>query len=61
MIATSAAPVATAFSKSSRPTSPGLSFAAAMPEPITAITRNAVPMNSAKARRPIEGVIAPSP
>ena len=39
MIATSAAPVATAFSKSSRPTSSGLSFAAAIPEPITAITR----------------------
>ena len=51
MIATKAAPVTTAFSNSSRPTSPGLSREAAIPEPMTAITKNAVPMNSARARR----------
>src|SRR6266487_5233928 len=37
MMATRAAPVAVAFSSSSRPVSPGLRFWAAMPEPITAI------------------------
>ena len=51
MIATRAAPVATAFSNSWSPASPGLSREAAIPEPITAATRNAVPTNSANALR----------
>ena len=57
MIATSAAPVASAFSRSSMPVSCGLRRWAAMPEPTTAISSNAVPMNSAVARRrgPIPG------
>ena len=51
MMATSAAPVAAAFSSSSRPVSFGLSVCAAIPEPITAIKSKAVPTNSASARR----------
>ena len=52
MMATRAAPVAAAFSSSSRPVSPGLRFWAAIPEPITAIRSSAVPMNSARTRCP---------
>ena len=43
MIANSPAPVAAAFSNSSRPTSPGESVWAAIPEPITRAARNAEP------------------
>ena len=49
--ATRAAPVAMLFSSSCSPTSPGDKRLAAMPEPITAMTRNAVPRSSAAARR----------
>jgi hypothetical protein len=45
--AVKAAPVATAFSSSWSPTSPGDSRCAAMPEPMTATTRTIVPMASA--------------
>ena len=45
--ATSTAPVTTLFSSSCSPTSFGESRTAAMPEPMTAATRNAVPMASA--------------
>lgn len=51
MMATSAAPVATAFSSSSRSVSAGLRLCAAIPDPMTAINRSAVPTNSARARR----------
>jgi hypothetical protein len=43
MIATNAAPVATAFSSNARPTSFGLNVCAAMPEPTTAMSSNPVP------------------
>ena len=48
--AASAAPVAIAFSSSCSPTSPGDNRCAAIPEPTTAATRNAVPTSSATAR-----------
>lgn len=51
MTATSAAAVATAFSSSWSPASLGLSREAAIPEPITAATRNALPIASAQTRR----------
>ena len=47
--ATRAAPVTTLFSNSCRPTSSGDKRWAAIPEPITAATKNAVPTNSAVA------------
>ena len=47
--ATSAAPVTTLFSSSCSPTLSGERRAAAMPEPTMAVSRNAVPMNSASA------------
>ena len=49
--ATSPAPVAVEFSSSCRPMSLGESRCAAMPEPTTTATRNAVPTASALARR----------
>src|SRR4051794_23869460 len=47
----SPAPVAIEFSSSCNPTSPGESLCAAMPEPTTIATSNAVPTASALARR----------
>src|SRR5581483_1979503 len=49
--ATSPAPVAIEFSRSSRPASPGLSRWAKMPEPTTVATRKAVPSASEVALR----------
>ena len=51
MMAKSPAAVAAAFSNSSRPTSPGESCWAAMPEPMTTAARKALPRNSATRRR----------
>jgi len=51
MIANSPAAVAAAFSNSCSPVWPGDSRCAAMPEPITAAARNALPRNSAVSRR----------
>src|SRR3954451_11763510 len=55
--ATSPAAVAAAFSNNCRPTSPGDNVWAAIPEPTTTATRNAVPQNSARARRHSAGRI----
>jgi hypothetical protein len=51
MIATSTGPVASAFATNVKPGSPWLSLEAAIPEPMMPTVRNAVPMNSAAARR----------
>ena len=57
MRATSPPAVAAAFSNSWRPVSCGDSRCAAIPEPTTTATRNAVPQNSARARRASGGRI----
>jgi hypothetical protein len=51
MIATRATPVAIAFSRSASPVSDGLSVCAAIPDPTTAMSKSAVPTNSARSRR----------
>ena len=56
--ATSAAPVIRLFTSSWRPTSSGESRCAAMPEPTTAMTRNAVPTASAASRGPSAGLLS---
>src|SRR6267142_1090376 len=52
--ATRAAPVASVLARSARATLPPASRSPMIPEPITAVTRKAVPMNSAVARFRIE-------
>src|SRR5215203_174609 len=52
--ATSAAPVAMVFASSARPLFPPLRRSAIIPEPTTAMSRNAVPRNSATLRRNID-------
>src|SRR2546421_10148892 len=51
MSATKPPAVAAAFSNSCRPASWGDNLAAAIPDPTTTATKNAVPLNSASARR----------
>src|SRR5258708_5749642 len=50
--ATSAAPVAMAFARSATATLPAASRSPMIPEPTTAISKNAVPRPSVAARRP---------
>ena len=56
-IANNPAAVEAAFSNSSRPTSCGESWCAAIPEPITIAARNADPSSSASRRRASGGVL----
>ncbi len=51
MMANKPAAVAAAFSKSSKPTSPGERCCAAIPDPMTMAARNPEPRNSAASRR----------
>ena len=55
------APVGSVLHRSASAPLPPASFAAMMPEPTTAASRNAVPSASAARRRPKSGVIDPSP
>src|SRR5947209_10645005 len=59
MIVNRPAAVAAAFSNSCRPTFPGESSCAAMPEPSTSAARNADPRSSASALRGSAGVLIP--
>src|SRR5215218_8673875 len=52
--AKSAAPVAIVFASRAKPLFPPLKRSAIMPEPTTAASRNAVPINSATLRRNID-------